>query len=325
MPLPILLDSKHTLLNKHDGCTKCRKFYVSHQSCDCHSGFPHRKDYKTLTAADALVAKRGNITSTAASSSKSTPKPVAATVPSSDKEDDELSTVAAVLPGISDYESDSAEDKDLSVHDVSALIKSKHLIWHCQNHGLMSDFPVKTRALIDNGAHMVLICPELVTESNLKIHCLKERELIDVALKNGQNSATKLYEYVKHSLTSLDAAWTSKSVKALISLGLCMPVILGLPFLMHNTIVVDHADHTCVDKCANYDLLNPPLIALPPPPKPCLKEQLKETKADKKLVLAKLLLVCNDRFKTHLTSLQQFMNRSKFSHVKKHCLHTRKK
>ena len=144
---------------------------------------------------------------------------------------------------------------------------------------------------------MVLICPELITELNLKIHPLKEPELVDVTLKNGQKSVTKLYEYIKLSLTSLDAAWTSKSVKALITPGLCMPVILGLPFLMHNTIVVDHSNHTCVDKCANYDLLNPPLIAPPQPPKPHLKEQLKEPKADKKLVLAELLLVCNDQFK----------------------------
>lgn len=120
VPLPILLNSGRTLLNEHDGCTKCRKFYVSHQSHNCPSGFPCRKGYKTLTAADTLAAKRGNTTSTAASSSKSTPKPITATAPSSDEEDDEPSTVTAILPGISDYESDSMEDKDLSIHNVSS-------------------------------------------------------------------------------------------------------------------------------------------------------------------------------------------------------------
>ena len=55
----------------------------------------------------------------------------------------------------------------------------------------------------------------------------------------------------------LIAVWTSKSVTALIAPGLCVPVILGLPFLIHNCIVTDHAAHTCIDKNLNYDLLNP--------------------------------------------------------------------
>ena len=43
--------------------------------------------------------------------------------------------------------------------------------------------------------------------------------------------------------------------------------------------------------------MNPSPILPPRPPKPKLREQIKETKLDKKLVLAELLLVCNDRFK----------------------------
>jgi len=45
----------------------------------------------------------------------------------------------------------------------------------------------------------------------------------------------------------------------------------------------------------NYDLLNPPPCTPPPPPKPRLHEQIKLTKADKKLTLAKLLLTCHER------------------------------
>ena len=37
VPLPTLLDSERTLLNEHDGCTKCRKFYVDHRSHCKHS------------------------------------------------------------------------------------------------------------------------------------------------------------------------------------------------------------------------------------------------------------------------------------------------
>ena len=151
-------------------------------------------------------------------------------------------------------------------------------------------------ALIDNGAHLVLIHPELVKQLGLRIHKLHEPELIDIAFSD-KRSKTKLYDYVKLSLTSLDAAWTSKSVKAIITPRRCMPIILGLPWLIHNAIVTDHASRTCIDKNTQYDLLNPKPIFPPPPPKPKLKEQIKDTKADKKLVLAELMMVCNDRLK----------------------------
>jgi len=122
-----------------------------------------------------------------------------------------------------------------------------------------------TCALIDNGAHVMLIHPKLIAELNLKKCCLPRPEPVDVALKNGQKSRSELYKYVKLSLTSLDAMWTLKMVKVLIAPGLCMPIILGLPFLIHNCIITDHAAHTCIDKVSNYDLLNP-LCMTPPPP-----------------------------------------------------------
>lgn len=297
--MPTLLDSERTLLNNHDGCTKCRRFYVNHKSRDCPFGFPAGKDYKTLSVNDALTAKKAKNAPSASASTKPNAKAVAATAPSSEDENDEPSTITAVLPSIIDYSSNSDEDNDLSIHDVSAPVKSKHLIWHCQIHGLTTDFPVKTRALIDNGAHLVLIHPDLVDKLKLKKRRLHTPEPVDVALNNGLNSRSELHEYVKLSLTSLDLLWTSKTVKALIAPNLCMPVILGLPFLIHNTIVTDHAACSCIDKSTNYNLLNPLPISPPPSPKPRLCEQLKETKADKKLVLSELLMVCNDRFKIH--------------------------
>ena len=193
VPLPLLLDTEHTLLNEHDGCTKCRKFYVAHRSRDCPTGFPSGKGYKTLVVADALAAKtKGKSTSassSSASSSKQTSKAVAATAPDSD---DEPTTIAAILPSISDYTSDSEEDADISKRDVSAPLKSKHLIWHCHIHSLIDDFPVKTRALIDNGAHVVLIRPELVQQLGLKKRRLRTPEIVDVALQNGQQSRSEL-------------------------------------------------------------------------------------------------------------------------------------
>ena len=194
VPLPVLLDAEHSLLNDHNGCTKCRKFYVGHCSRDCTTGFPSGKGYKTLMATDALAAKKPKPTST----TKQPAKPVTATVPSFDEESN---PIAVVLPSVSDYDSDSDENVDLADHDVSAPIKSKHLVWHCQVHGLINDFPVKTRTLIDNGAHVVLIRPELVAKLNLKKYRLRMPEIIDVVMNNEQKPHTKLHEYVKLSLT----------------------------------------------------------------------------------------------------------------------------
>ena len=292
VPLPALLDSERTLLNKHEGCTKCRKFYVDHRSRDCPTGFPKGKGYKTVVVTDALAAKRAK----SAPAAKTSTKPVAATAPSSDEE---TPTVTAILPSIDVYSSDSEEDAGISDHDVSAPFKSKHLIWHCQVHGLTTDFPVTMHALIDNGAHVVLIRPELVAELGLKKYRLHMPKLVDVAMNNNQNSCSQLRGYVELSLVSLDAVWTSKTVKALITPGLCMPIILGLPFLIHNTIITDHASRTCIDKHSQYDLLNPLPVSPLPPPKHHLKEQLKETKADKKLMLVELMLVTNNRLKNH--------------------------
>ena len=293
--LPPLTDDECTLLNEHKGCTKCRHFYVDHRSQSCPDGFPSGKNYKTLTVASALSAKKAKAVA------KPTAKPIAATTASIKEveSDEDVSATAAVLPDSpGTYASDSDEDWDVSRGDVSNTpIRSKHLIWECQINSLTDDFPVKTRALIDNGAHLVLIHPELVERLGLKQYRLNKPELVDVTFSNGKKKKTELYFYVKLALSSLDSTWTSRIVKALVTPGLCLPIILGLPWLERNFIVTDHAARTCIDKKNAYDLLNPPNIIPPPPPKPRLCEQNKTTKADKKLVLAELMLVCHDRLK----------------------------
>ena len=210
--------------------------------------------------------------------------------------DDDIDVAAAVLPdSLCEYNLDSDEDWDVSHCEVSPQIRSEHLIWNCQIHGLIDDFPVRTRALIDNGAHLILIRPELIEQLGLKTYKLNKPEFVDVTFNNQKRSKTKLYNYVKLSLISLDCTWTSRSVKALITPGLCVPIILRLPWLEHNVIVIDHTAHTCIDKINSYDLLNPPPVLPPLPPKPKLCKQIKLTKADKKLVLTELMMVCNDR------------------------------
>ena len=54
----------------------------------------------------------------------------------------------------------------------------------------------------------------------------------------------------------MNNAWSSKPVRALVAPGLCSNILLGLPFLVHNKIVIDHEAHTAVDKSSGFDLLN---------------------------------------------------------------------
>ena len=53
---PKLLPSEFELLEKHNGCRKCRRFYVNHGASDCPNEFPNPDTYTTLTEDMALKA-----------------------------------------------------------------------------------------------------------------------------------------------------------------------------------------------------------------------------------------------------------------------------
>lgn len=81
--------------------------------------------------------------------------------------------------------------------------------------------------------------------------------------KDSQRVEVVLTEWVKLKLSDPSNFWTSRTVRTIVTPGLCAPVILGLPFLAHNKIVVDHDKRTAIAKDANFDLLHP--VAPPPP------------------------------------------------------------
>ena len=124
--LPPLGNAEHTLLNKHDGCTRCWYFYVGCCSQSCPNGFPVGKGYGCLTLTDLLAAKKAKaVAKTFAVTSK-------IEALSSNKE---IATATAVLPDSpGNFESDLENYDDPSDHDVSALLYTKHLFWTCQLH-----------------------------------------------------------------------------------------------------------------------------------------------------------------------------------------------
>ncbi|KIM84433.1 hypothetical protein PILCRDRAFT_6103 [Piloderma croceum F 1598] len=57
-----------------------------------------------------------------------------------------------------------------------------------------------------------------------------------------------------------DQVWTSRTCRAILAPNLCVPLLLGGPFLSSNNLVIDHGTRTCIGKNCGYNLLNPPLV-----------------------------------------------------------------
>jgi hypothetical protein len=92
----------------------------------------------------------------------------------------------------------------------------------------------------------------------------------------------------------MSGAWTSKAVCTVIAPSLCTPVILGLLFLVHNNIAIDHTDCMAIDKISDFDLLHPKLPDPLQPPKMRLKEFICKLKKDCKLLVTNLNMVCQE-------------------------------
>jgi hypothetical protein len=166
--------------------------------------------------------------------------------------------VGAVLPSSLQKFVLTCDDSDCSgsTEDVSP-ISVPHLIWRGQIWN-SNDVQILYDCLLDDGAHLVLIRPETVTDIDLglSIRRLHEPVTVTLALNNDPDALTELWDYVSLSLSSLNNAWSSKPVRALIAPGLCLNVLLGLPFLVHNKIVIDHDSRTAIDKTCGFDLMN---------------------------------------------------------------------
>jgi hypothetical protein len=90
---PKLTENERMLLDKHQGCTKCRKGYQNHRAGNCPNGFPEPAGYQELTEDILLAHKRSRGIPPSA-------KPVGAMLTSveEDDENDAAFTVNAVTP-----------------------------------------------------------------------------------------------------------------------------------------------------------------------------------------------------------------------------------
>jgi predicted aspartyl protease len=232
--LPSLTETERQLLRDNDGCFKCQEPFAGHTSSNCSKGFPDGAIYKLLTASLVATKKVKN------------GKDVVAAVDVN--EDSEV--VAVVMP------SAVLGDGTDSGEECVAPLQTPHLRWECLVDGPAVSSPITVSTLIDHGSSLVLIGEELADKLGLRCCQLAKPLPISLALSKDKN-AFLLLQYVKFACTSLDQAYTSRTVRAIVALNLCTPLLLGGPFLKYNRIVIDHELRTCIAKDANYDLLQP--------------------------------------------------------------------
>jgi hypothetical protein len=110
-----------------------------------------------------------------------------------------------------------------------------------------------------------------------------------------EKDTSKHTEWVRLNMYDPSCQWTAKSVRAIVATGLCAPIILGLPFLLHNSIVIDHKTHEVVHKVSGFNLLKPSPRELPKAPKKKLHEVFTEVQKSHNALKVELKGVCEDR------------------------------
>ncbi|RXW11963.1 hypothetical protein EST38_g13893 [Candolleomyces aberdarensis] len=262
---PALTQDEKDLLNDHDGCYKCREFYVGHKSGNCKASYPDGSTYTKLTITRARddAAKRGvkfgsKMKETAGGSSKI--KAVAAALLASDDEEVEEVGISAIS-GAVDYESES------DVSRVSPRLSLPSLHWDALAFGPdgIPFFPAD--CLLDCGSQLILVSEDFVQRAGLPRIPLKKPIKINVAIPVIPDSAASLEKKkeivytsgVELTMSSSDKAWSSRTSIAVIVSRLIdgCDVILGLPWLTTNRIVMDYEERSAVVKGAGYDLLRP--------------------------------------------------------------------
>ncbi|KAJ6483706.1 hypothetical protein DFH09DRAFT_1340216 [Mycena vulgaris] len=225
---PKLTEDERALLADNHGCSRCRKPFVDHADAqDKTCPWPNAIGYKPVsqTSVDAAAVYL-TADQRAKFGVKAKPTPVAA-------------VVAAVGFAPVDDPNDSSVD--------SENVSEPHLVWDFRMEGPMSNLPIQVRGLIDNGSGLVLIHQDVVDRLALRRHPLHEPVPVSAAFTNSDDPPP-LTEWVKFKALSDDLSYETNTVRALIAPDLCTDVILGLPFLKRNSIVVDHADATVIDK-----------------------------------------------------------------------------
>jgi hypothetical protein len=218
---PPLTSVEHALLTENGGCFRCRQFYCNHIAPACTNGFPDKASYKPLTEADALAAKKRN-------NKKDRAAPTAAVIPV-----DPVVPVAVIMPSAV-----LGNGSDSEYVDTPFFVP--HFYFNCYAGGTAAATELTVRALIDDGSDSVLINPEYADRLGLARRKLPKPKEVLMAVGKSNKEVFSFDEWVPLTIISSDQAWTSHTCKAILALNLCVPILLGNPFLAMNGIVIDH-------------------------------------------------------------------------------------
>jgi hypothetical protein len=131
--------------------------------------------------------------------------------------------------------------------DISPL-SVPHIYWRA-SASVPNDVPAEFECLLNNGSHLVLIRDSLAGKLSLRCHKLPILIEAELAMREGYRKVVvKMYDYVKLHLYDSSCEYTARTVRAIVAPNLIAPVVLGLPFLSHNSIVIDHDACTIIDK-----------------------------------------------------------------------------
>ncbi|KAJ3906212.1 hypothetical protein F5879DRAFT_1071548, partial [Lentinula edodes] len=247
--LPPLTATERRLLGENDGCFKCRLFFVKCRTSSEEHEFaiPNGTGYKELTVADVEAARK--LRGPSQDGHKRARITTIATIATEDDED----AVASIIPSaVLGSGTDSEEE-------VSAPFRVPHLRWKCHVSGPKAQLPVIVNSLIDNGAHLALIHPDLADRLGYPRLRLPQPEKVSAAFQGGGDTSKvpALTEYINLKVSSTDGIFLSRSVPFIIAPGLCTQLLIGLPWLSHNNIVIDYSSRSCVHKASGYNLLSP--------------------------------------------------------------------
>ncbi|KAF8963212.1 hypothetical protein BDZ97DRAFT_1758710, partial [Flammula alnicola] len=151
--LPKLTDEDRKLLNDHDGCTRCRQFYIGHRAVECpmtkSNTWPDATTYRTLTSTMALAAKPAS-------------RLAVGFVPTADDDDDE------------DYNFYDSNTYAIPSDDPFTM---PHIYISVEVSGpSISEFPISIKALPDVGCPSTVISGQLASELGLRRFPLPKRE-----------------------------------------------------------------------------------------------------------------------------------------------------
>jgi len=140
----------------HNGCFKCRRFDQSHGSHNCPNDFPDGSKYQKITAYRDAVGNAPRKKDKGAPASKNKPVASVTTADAGEADvSDEDDFITVVMPSAVLGNGSFSED------DVSPPMRSKHFVAKFNIAAKHLDFPLTFSTLINNGAHLVLIHPEV--------------------------------------------------------------------------------------------------------------------------------------------------------------------